>query len=139
MTTYNSLIFSLDESLRRLTEYYERPGFVCCEYADWLERITYKPLWRMAVICEAGSAWVRCDQGVQWPLGRNEHRLIVVARVTDAYHPQRETQVAFNHFVPGGLGREEFVRFIRQLLLDCERHEFDEFFRVDGIQFHNPH
>lgn len=127
--TYNDYTFSLDQSLRRLTEYYERPSVACCQYPTWLEKITYKPNWRMAIICEQPL----------WRAQPNEHRFIVVAAVTDAYHPERETLVAFNHFIHGGADREEFVRCIRRQLLNCERHEFDEFFRVNGVQFHNPH
>lgn len=98
-----------------------------------VDSVAYKPGWRF-----------RVDPGVYGPV------LYIQAEVVDSVRYIREGREALTLLlaqreIPYDLvmmwGRAELVRFIRDLLIEREIHELDEFFRDrrTGELFHDPH
>ena len=76
--------------------------------------LTYKPGWRFRL----GG-----------PLNRY---LCVFATTTDSSDTSRERCTQHMFEIPAGLNGPAFFRWAFDRLLDCERHEAAEFFRVNG-------
>lgn len=95
------------------------------ELAKIVETIEYKPGWKFGV-----QPFSYC---------RNETELIISADLEDTYNPGSKVLVAEKSIFPNFLTPSEVARFIYRCILDLERHETEEWFRVDGVRIYDPH
>ena len=86
-----------------------------------LKEFTYKPGWTL---------------GVGGPGGRY---LCIMALTDDSTNPQARRHTQHMFLIPDGLDRRGWVRWVFDRILDAERHEAAEFFRVDGAAVFYPH
>jgi hypothetical protein len=71
--------------------------------------------------------------GWRFRLGGPGNRfLCVFARTPDSLAPERERITQHMREIPDGMDDREFARWVRDFLLDVERHECCEFLQVDG-------
>jgi hypothetical protein len=87
-------------------------------------RLTYKP---------NAKIWVECG-----------HTLVMVLDVPDRDHPERTVPVVSRQDVPpsmvdGGDSEEEIVNWVRNCLGQLEDHEKDEWLKLDGKRWRDPH
>lgn len=97
---------------------------------DWealIKRVTYRPGYMLDAIYE---------------IDFDITKLIVKMRVENTYRPGEMIPIIFQHFLPAWrhIGDDaEAMRFIRDALHDMERHESDEWIRLDGEMIYDPH
>lgn len=91
--------------------------------ASCLERFTYKPGWTFT----AGQ------HDTEGPT------ITIEVGVEDSTTPGTYTLLRIRTFVPPCRTPADFYRWLRYRLQRIEAHECDEWFRVDGVQLHNPH
>jgi hypothetical protein len=71
--------------------------------------------------------------------------LVIKARVPDSYDPMKFITVGKHIEVPGTLvdlaetDPRKFYRWVFHQLLDFEKHEAQEWFKINGVLFDNPH
>jgi hypothetical protein len=88
------------------------------------ESITYKPGYELHLQNHPDYPMARC---------------IVRANVWDSTKPDALFQLIFEQTLPNRASRDMMLESIRRALRTLECHEVDEWFRVDGEQFTNPH
>lgn len=91
-----------------------------------VESITYKPGWKIEATYDKWSDSVMFE--VRW-------------MTDDSYHPERRIQVAMAERYPINIFRSPatVIDIVRGLIHRAEKHESDEWLRVDGVLFHDPH
>lgn len=98
---------------------------------SWLEKVTYKPGWRLSI----GSPHTDMIYGYQ------THFLIVQTLVPDSYRPDEMFPLSVSAVIPPPVIMDEgaFMHWLARHLIDIERHESREWFKVDGLVFDDPH
>ena len=89
-----------------------------------VSRLTYKP---------NSKVWVECG-----------HTLVMVLDVPDRDHPERTVPVVSRQDVPpsmvdGGDSEEAMMDWVRNCLGQLEDHEKDEWLKLDGKRWRDPH
>jgi hypothetical protein len=90
-----------------------------------LARVTYKPGWRLEIRPSPA-------QGVQ-------KALYVVAEIANSWRPEEDGYFGRSAPIPPSLDKAAFYRFVFEEVLEMERHEAREWFRVDGVPPFDPH
>ena len=89
------------------------------------EKLGYKPGWSFA-----------------WQKDQYYDVLIISGLVPDSRDPSRMLAFETRRPIPGYLltaGLNQFLDWVRQLLLEAEYHELREYFRYDGELVNDPH
>lgn len=97
------------------------------QVAAFLSHVTYKPGWQFRQR-EKGS-----------PTGWGLIAVDTCHDETDAWHPERKARVYGSWWVSEQMPVDQLPLSFRHWLLDCETHEVDEFFRLDGVPYKDPH
>lgn len=80
-----------------------------------------------------------------WTFEAFEHRSegqklrIVVPDLPNSYRPDVKTTLGINTFIPPCENEEQFFTWLGYRLRRIWEHESDEWFKVDGRQFYDPH
>jgi len=103
------------------------------QVTEWLELVTYKPGWRFELAPMDNSDLV----------GHYVGRLWMRFKCEDTYGRRLGSQmeVVSNHLVPEYLcdNQRNFYTYLHRCILETERHETDEWFKVGGRLVSNPH
>lgn len=98
-------------------------------FAELLSRITYKPNIRLELTDNTLM--------LAGPM------LVVSSKVPNAYNPDEMIGVGFNTQIPEYLlavnDAKQMTKWIFARIMEWERHEAQEWFKVDGRVFDNPH
>jgi hypothetical protein len=69
--------------------------------------------------------------------------LVMSMMVEDSYHPGQQIKIGRRQSVPihvvERMDRRFFLEWIFRAIIDAERHEAQEWFKVDGVVFDDPH
>lgn len=94
----------------------------------WLKEITYKPGYELRI--------VDADEKL-----KGRPALHLVADVIDScFEDGRRIEVTHRRALPEQLTeRDEFVAFVFDAIIGAERHEAEEWFRIDNDRLYDPH
>lgn len=96
---------------------------------DLVQRAEYRPGWRLVL-------YDNYDRGQ----GSKGLTFVVVGQFPDTYHP--EDMIRVQHLFPvppAAYDERSWRRWIFERLLEVERHEAAEFFKIDGERPYAPH
>lgn len=91
-----------------------------------LKNFTYKPGWKFRLE-DFGSFLVLCIDA-EVPCTDEPGRMINI-RFRENFDP----------LVHRAMDERAWMRWLRERILDVEKHEIDEFFKVDGVKVFDPH
>ena len=112
--------------------------------AEMLEKFfacfTYKPGWSFEVERKyrEGNPWTPLDE--RW-----DTFIVIRAEVPDIYNPEKTIQITGRYHFPlehlfyAKAPEQVLIERIHWWVWDMEKHESDEWFRVDGVAVFNPH
>lgn len=90
---------------------------------ELLSRFTYRPGWDFNILRE-----------------RDTYILHISADVVDSDNPHKIAPLQFAHgipqFVPPAF---DWQRWLLDMIMEVERHECREFFKIDGVKVYDPH
>jgi len=92
------------------------------EFVRGLELVSYKPGWTFEIN----------------PVAPGSSSLILTVQYT-GYDTNAHTDVVFTRRVPSELYPDDLDQWLWQTLIDIEREEAGEWYRVNGARPHNPH
>ena len=84
-----------------------------------VRQATYKPGWKIGVT----------DYGT----------LVITVDTKDAYHPERDVRITHSYMVEPARDEWEALAFLRDCIHRTERHEADEWLRINGVAAFDPH
>lgn len=91
-----------------------------------LRDFSYKPGWEFSTSNRMGRTY-----------------LLIRFKAVDADAPQSECILRFEYSISNAMvsGRDEkyWMRWLRERIIECEKHEVDEFFQIKGIKVFDPH
>jgi hypothetical protein len=93
---------------------------------EFLKRVTYKPGWNFSVDVHPTGDFI----------------FVINREAEDAYDPSKTVTLHSTQIVPVEslyYSEETWFGTIKQLILDTEFHELDEWLKFDGQMCHNPH
>lgn len=93
---------------------------------QWLKRVSYRPGFKFRLF--------------DAHMGYN--MIETTYESEDAAHPEHRTTIKLRvqNVVPDLQSEEHFITWFKyDILMKIERHECEEWFRMDGKQVHNPH
>lgn len=96
--------------------------------SNLIRRVTYKPGWSFSVKYAATS----------WDYGQ----LVITAQVRDSRGSQREITIQHQCIIPESmieLDEAYLLRWLQSCIMEVERHEMQEFLRLDGLLVDDPH
>lgn len=96
------------------------------QYKAWLERITYRP-----------NVIIHVDHDIY----SNQIVLRIVVKTIDSRDMKTPIDIHHNRTIEAMCIRnfDDFKHLVKEALFTVEKHEFDEFFRVDGVMLNDPH
>lgn len=109
------------------------------ELAALVEKTTYKPGWTFTLKHMVRENVDPADRSSA-PLSEGL-TLDIVSQTFDSHHPERGNNYRVHHYVivpPATFNEASWQRWILERLLEIERHEACEFFRIDGEQPYAP-
>lgn len=89
-----------------------------------LERLHYKPGWKFSIMRNTESGFMT---------------LVVQAAVENVEAPHEKVQINMTETVHPEMTDDEFINTVCSAICKMEMHEVDEYFKVDGRHYREPH
>lgn len=94
-----------------------------------LIRVTYKPNFKFQAYRQANVDSIRVSLAAQLPDARDtEGQIVTIHSCLDISEPTLL-----------GYTQSQVLEYLCKLILDFEKHEADEWFKLDGVQVNDPH